>query len=227
VKGPGDADSGVRVRWFGHSCFGLEDSAGRYLLIDPFDETVGYDLAWVEPDAVLVTHDHFDHSYLRRAVHFDLVNSSGVHTVAGVEVSGVPAFHDDDSGRVHGPTLLFVWEMGGLKFAHLGDLGQRALDDAQREALRGVDVLFVPIGGRTTLDAAAAAAVVREVAPRVAVPMHYATPQVRFFEFDGPDAFLGLFPDVWRLPEPEFQVRRSDLPAQTVIFVPTAPERRR
>lgn len=224
AKGPGDSEVGVRVGWLGHSCFSLEDSMGRKFLVDPYQDTVGYKMVWTHPDAVLVTHEHFDHNHLDRVQTYDLVNSTGVHTVAGVEVSGGLAFHDDEGGRKNGTTRFYVWEMGGLRFAHLGDIGQTELTPDQKGALKDADVLFVPVGGRTTLDGARAAALVKALAPRVAVPMHYGNEKVRFFEFDPVDGFLAAFQNVLELPDSEFQIRRGTLPDKTTVYVPALPE---
>jgi len=49
-------------------------------------------------------------------------------------------------------------------------------------------VLVVPIGGGPTVGGSAAAYLVRSVAPRLVVPMHYRTDAVNFLE--PPDAFL-------------------------------------
>jgi L-ascorbate metabolism protein UlaG (beta-lactamase superfamily) len=173
----------VDVRWWGHSCFSIRDSAGRVFLLDPFDDTVGYPPARVKPDAVLITHDHFDHNAVPRVpvsvlapggtavasngggtraepepqpapsrpssvVPFPIVMSTGTATAAGIEVTGILADHDDQGGRRNGTTRIYIWEMGGLRWAHLGDIGQHSLRPDQREALAGVDVLFIPVGGR-------------------------------------------------------------------------------
>ncbi|MBK8871988.1 MAG: MBL fold metallo-hydrolase [Elusimicrobia bacterium] len=252
VRPPGDPDLGVTVRWWGHSCFSFQDSVGRVLLVDPFDTTVGFDTPRVKPDAVLITHDHFDHNALPKPVTpasgvpqtepgadrrdaspstasqgpsfpFAVVRSEGITTAAGVEVTGVSADHDSEGGRRHGLTRLYVWTMAGLRFAHLGDIGQGALRPDQVAALAGVDVLFVPVGGRTTVDGVAAAAMVRALQPRVVVPMHYGTPRTRFFEFDPLDKFLSGFDKVVLLPPGGFLVRQADWPEPTTVFVPALP----
>lgn len=252
VRPPGDPDLGVTVRWWGHSCFSFQDSVGRVLLIDPFDTTVGFDTPRLKPDAVLITHDHFDHNALPKPVTnssgvapaepsadrspaakpstgqgpafaFAVVRAQGITTAAGVEVTGISADHDNEGGRRHGFTNMYVWDMGGLRFAHLGDIGQAALRPEQVAALTGVDVLFVPVGGRTTVDGDQAAALTRVLQPRVVVPMHYGTPRTRFFEFDPPDKFLSGFDKVVLLPPGGFLVRQADLPAPTTVFVPALP----
>jgi L-ascorbate metabolism protein UlaG (beta-lactamase superfamily) len=226
VRGPGDPDWGVRVTWFGHSCFAFDDSTGRKFLIDPFDETVGYDIVWVEPSVVMVTHDHFDHNYVRHGVPYEIMKSTGVHTRDGIEITGVAGFHDNEEGRRHGPTNFYVWEMGGIRFAHLGDVGQTELTAEQKEALKGVDVLFLPVGGKTTLDGAGAAALAQVLKPRIVVPMHYGNRRVRFFEFDPVQDFTKHFKNVVDLPDSDFQLRRSDLPSELTVYVPAVPDGR-
>lgn len=256
VKPPGDPAAGVEVRWWGHSCFTFTDSAGRTFLVDPFDDSVDYPAPRVRPDALLVTHPHFDHAgfpgaatepLLKPPVResdadasaenrggvprrpgpprwpYAIVRSTGVHTAAGVEVVGVLADHDDQGGRRHGVTAMYVWDMGGVRFAHLGDIGQKALRPEQRAALAGVDVLFVPVGGQTTLDAAGARALIEDIRPRVAVPMHYGTARVRFYEFEPIAAFLKEFPRVRLLDADTVRFRRADLPSETTVFVPAPP----
>jgi L-ascorbate metabolism protein UlaG (beta-lactamase superfamily) len=225
VKPPGDPDWGVRITWFGHSCFLFEDSMGRRFLIDPFDETVGYKLPFVKTDALLITHDHFDHNAFSRAAgRYDLVVSTGVHIAAGVEVTGVAGSHDDVEGRRHGDVIFYAWTMGGVRLAHLSDVGPASLSEEQRRELGPVDVLFVPVGGRTTVDAEGAFNLTRQINPRVVVPMHYGNPQVRFFEFDPVDPFVERFPRKVNVPDASFLIRRDNLPGETTVYVPRLPE---
>jgi L-ascorbate metabolism protein UlaG (beta-lactamase superfamily) len=43
-----------------------------------------------------------------------------------------------------------------------------------------VDVLFVPVGGRYTIDAKEAWGVVEILQPKIVIPMHFATPHLSF-----------------------------------------------
>jgi L-ascorbate metabolism protein UlaG (beta-lactamase superfamily) len=75
-----------------------------------------------------------------------------------------------------------------VRVCHLGDLGHR-LDDSDAETVSSTDVLLVPVGGRTAINAAEAAEVVRQLEPRYVVPMHYAIPGLKL-ELDPIDKFL-------------------------------------
>ena len=66
-------------------------------------------------------------------------------------------------------------EVDGISVCHLGDLGH-VLSTGQVEELGSVDVLLLPVGGVSTIDAPMAAEVVRQLNPKVVIPMHYQIP---------------------------------------------------
>jgi L-ascorbate metabolism protein UlaG (beta-lactamase superfamily) len=205
----------VKVRWYGQSAFLL--SGSKRVFIDPFGPMEGlaargwkFDyppIEGVEADLVLVTHEHRDHNYVD-AVGGSPEDVRGVGTHASSvlgEVVGVSSEHDDVAGTQRGANTILRFELDGLVFTHLGDFGQPALRPEQREAIGRVDVAFMPVGGGPTIGGEDAAAVVRELAPRLVIPMHYATEAVNFV--GPPDAFLdALGADVERLGSPEAEV---------------------
>lgn len=143
----GDPEWGVEVISHGHSCFSLSDDTGRTIVIDPYDETVGYGRLKLYGHALFITHDHFDHDY-RKAVlplggALDVVETSGTYSVAGgMSVTAIPSFHDDEQGEIYGPNLIFTFMMAGLRIVHLGDLGQTELDNRTLATIGEPDILF-------------------------------------------------------------------------------------
>lgn len=227
---PGNPDWGVQVTWHGHSCFSLKDSIGRTIVIDPFDDTVGYDPLQLKADAVFITHDHFDHNF-KKAVrpHFqnlDLVNSTGTISVAAdLLVTGQPLFHDNDSGKIHGINRAYTFFMGGLLCAHVGDLGEFPLSEEKIKLLGPVDVLFIPVGGMTTINGAQAKLIVDQIKPKVIFPMHYG--DIRFFKLEPLDNFIKLFPpeQVKRLDQSSIRIQKSELGKDPAVYVLTATEK--
>ena len=189
----------VIVRWYGQSAFLL--SGSRRVFIDPFGPMDGlaargltFDyppIEGVEADLVLVTHEHGDHNVVEAVGGSPARDPDDRHARASrrsARSSAIASEHDDVAGTKRGANTIFRFSLDGLSFAHLGDFGQPALRPEQREALGSVDVLFMPVGGGPTIGGEPAAALVRELAPRLVIPMHYATPAVNFLE--PPDAFL-------------------------------------
>jgi L-ascorbate metabolism protein UlaG (beta-lactamase superfamily) len=203
----------MRVRWFGQSAFLL--SGEQSVLVDPFGDMSALAVArglefdyppidGVSADLVLITHEHNDHNRVDAAAGSPAVIRSTAGRLESPvgEVVAVASEHDDAAGTVRGPNTIFCFALDGFRVCHLGDFGQPALRPEQREAIGEVDVLFVPVGGFATIGGAAAARLVRELAPRLVVPMHYRTPAVNFLE--PPDEFLdALGAPVRRLDESE------------------------
>jgi L-ascorbate metabolism protein UlaG (beta-lactamase superfamily) len=219
----GSAKWGVDITWHGHSCFTLRDSLGRTIVIDPFDETVGYGRLSLKADAVLVTHHHFDHDYLNavraRLRSLDFLESTGTVSVAvGVNVTGIASSHDNENGAVHGPNVIYKFTLGGLTIVHLGDLGQDVLTSDQLTRIGAVDVLMVPVGGVTSLDAAQAKRVVEQLHPAVIFPMHYG--DIRFYRLAPVTAFLSLFDENQRraLDDSTVRIRQSELTKTPVVY---------
>jgi L-ascorbate metabolism protein UlaG (beta-lactamase superfamily) len=189
----------TRIRWFGQSAFLL--SGEQTVFIDPFGMSAdllaarGLEFNYtpiegVTADLLLITHEHADHN----AAELIGGDPTVIRSTAGRlespvgEVLAIASEHDSVAGTQRGPNTIFCFTLDGLRFCHLGDFGQHALRPEQREAIGEIDVLFIPVGGGPTIGGDAAAALVRSIAPRLVVPMHYRTPAVNFLE--PPDAFV-------------------------------------
>lgn len=165
------------IRWHGHSCFEIGEEDAITIVTDPHDgRSIGIKPPVVAADIVLMSHDHFDHNCDRIVQGLDkkVVTKVGSHHIKGIPILGVGSYHDEVEGKKRGENVIFRFELGELRFCHLGDLGQM-LEDAQVSKLGHVDILFIPVGGTFTLDAAAAWKVIGAVKPRVIVPMHFRT----------------------------------------------------
>ena len=162
----------MKIAWHGHSCFEVHD--GLVVVMDPHDgRSIGIKPPVVRADICLISHDHFDHN-CSRIVYGDpsVIREAGERVVKGLKLIGIPTFHDDEGGAKRGRNIVFHFEMDGIAFAHLGDLGQE-LSDEEIKSLGRVDVLFVPVGGVFTIDAKAARRLVERIRPKVAIPMHF------------------------------------------------------
>jgi L-ascorbate metabolism protein UlaG (beta-lactamase superfamily) len=123
-----------------------------------------------------------------------------------VMVRAIPAWHDDEKGADRGATAIFVIDVDGVRIVHCGDLGQSKLANDQRISLGRVDVLLIPVGGVYTVDGQTAAEIVRQVNPRITIPIHYKTPALAF-DLHGVNAFVDAM-------KPDAEV--SHLPGNTL-----------
>ena len=114
----------------------------------------------VEADLLLVTHEHVDHNAVevdRRRARRRSARPPARSSRPSARSSAVASEHDEAAGTERGPNTIFVFALDGLRVAHFGDFGQRALRDEQAAAIGEVDLLFLPVGGGPTAGAEQAA----------------------------------------------------------------------
>jgi L-ascorbate metabolism protein UlaG (beta-lactamase superfamily) len=172
----------AKIYWAGQSCFQISVSTSKDhsadIVIDPFDEEfTGLKLPNLSADIALVTHDHKDHNNVKdvKGTPF-IIDGPGEYEVKEVFIQGIPAFHDDKEGKEKGQNTIYLIEAEGIRFCHLGDLGQKLLTDEQLEKIDGVDVLMIPVGGEYTIDFAAAQKIIGQIDPKIIIPMHFSLP---------------------------------------------------
>lgn len=204
------------ITYHGHSEFLIETAKGIRVLFDPFPaEVTGFPMHRVKADIVAISHHHFDHDYVDKVDGKPLViDQPGRHTpLAGLTLTGTPAWHDEEGGRKRGQVLCFLLETEGLRVLHLGDLG--TVPDAELvKRLFMPDILFIPVGGFYTLDARRAAMTIDLLQPRVTLPMHYRPARGEKDKISTLEPFLdAMKPELPSL-QPILRVTREDLSQQ-------------
>ncbi|NLN45216.1 MAG: MBL fold metallo-hydrolase [Clostridiaceae bacterium] len=157
----------VTVQWLGHSCFRI-DNGTNSIVIDPYNDKIGYPALHTRASMVTASHGHGDHNC------FEAVERLPYETDpdAAITVENVETFHDAEGGTARGKNKVQIVHTGGFSIVHLGDLGH-LLSDEQAAAIGQPDLLLIPVGGFYTIDATQAAATVRQLQPGVVIPMHY------------------------------------------------------
>lgn len=193
----------VQVTWLGHACFLVVSPGGTQLLIDPWIKGNPatpdslQDLSRYKPNAILVSHSHFDHSKDVKEIalasgasvvgSYDWVhtlsipekqmlagNVGGTVKVGDVVIHIVPAVHGSSpDGRPIGFVLEFA---GGRTLYHTGDtwiFGDMALI----QELYHPNIVLLNVGGGpyTEDPPTAALAIKKYFTPEVIIPMHYGT----------------------------------------------------
>ena len=162
------------ISWLGHSCFRIRGSHA-IVITDPYPPDLGYSLGKPTARIVTVSHQHPGHSYVQGiGGEPKVVSGPGEYEISGVLIIGMATFHDDAKGSKRGKNTAYLMEVDEVSVCHLGDLGH-VLTTEQVGEMENVDVLLLPVGGVSTIDAPMAAEVVRQLEPKVVVPMHYKT----------------------------------------------------
>lgn len=170
------------IHWLGHSGFKITGS--KIVYIDPYqiDETETADL-------ILITHEHYDH-FSRK----DMAKILGPETVVvipasvaasfpkqksvkpgdvieieGIRIEAVPAYNPDKPFHPKSKQWVgYVVTLDGTRYYHAGDT-----DHIPEMKTINTDIALLPVGGTYTMSAEEAAEAVKDIHPKMAVPMHW------------------------------------------------------
>lgn len=146
------------------------------------------------------------------------IEGPGEYGVADFDIKGIAAQRHLDSEADPLQSTVYRIEIGGVHIALLGNIFGKLSDD-QLEVLGVTDILILPVGGNGyTLDAVAAATIVRQVEPKVVIPVHYADAAIKY---EVPQAELDEFVKELGAPVeemPKFKLKAiSNIPASLTV----------
>ncbi len=211
------------ITYLGHSSFRIRGKNAT-VVTDPYETSlVGLKFPrHTTADIVTISHEHEDHNAVGALEGSPFViRGPGEYEVKGISVIGVGVFHDDVKGAKRGPNTIYRIEVDGMSIVHLGDLGHM-LSETEVDALDGVDILLVPVGGVYTIDAATAAGVVGETDPSVVIPMHYrreGTNEKTFGQLSTVEPFLKEMGKEAIAPLPKLTMTKDKLPEEMQVVV--------
>jgi L-ascorbate metabolism protein UlaG (beta-lactamase superfamily) len=215
--------SAMRVTFVGHSSFLIETPQGVRAITD----YNGFNGFGKRPDIVTMNNAHSTHftddvesgvSHVLRGWAQGRVEARHNVTMKDLQVFNVPTNvreWGDGSTRFSGNSI-FVFRVGDLCVAHLGHLHHR-LTPEHLEDLGRIDVLMTPIDGGYTMGQPFMAEVVKQIQPRIVLPMHYWGPHAidRFLGYLGQGNYELVRPTSRTL-----DLVKADLPeALTVIVI--------
>jgi L-ascorbate metabolism protein UlaG (beta-lactamase superfamily) len=218
----------MEIVWYGLSCFRLTERGMASVVMDPYDDSIGYGTLRLKADIVCVSHDAAGHNCVD-AVKGEkrIIRGPGEFEIGGVFITGSATHHGKEAPKKAPPgkrkadsadaNTLYLVDFNGLTVAHLGDLDYVPTQQ-QIETLGTVDVALVPVGGGSGLNASQAAEVVSLLEPSIVIPMHYRTPELSL-KIDSLNKFLKEMGLSTLKPLESLKITRADLPEETHVMV--------
>jgi L-ascorbate metabolism protein UlaG (beta-lactamase superfamily) len=174
------ANVDATIQYFGHNFFLITTSKGTRIVADPLGPG-WYPNPNVVGDVVTVGKEMFNHNAVQIVLGNPVIlrglknYGAGWNTISvsikDTYIYNVPIHQNSEFIEgIHGSA--FVFDLGTLCIAHLGDLSQK-LNEQQLKAFGKVDIALTPIGGRRTMGPDLAREVLAQLKPRIAIPMHH------------------------------------------------------
>ncbi len=221
------ATEAATLRWFGHAFFLVTSPQGVRVALDPFGD-IGYPVPDVAADIVTVSHEHADHNnpglltgspvVLRGLMAGGADWNAIDHRTKDVRISALPVYHDDVRGRSRGLNSIFIVEIGGLRLAHLSDIGH-TLSAETLEDMGRIDILLVPVGGIFSIDGRQAREIMARLRPRITVPIHYKTAVTADWPIEDESTFLVGLENVMRPDALAVSITPETLPARPEVWI--------
>ena len=179
----------LEITWYGHSCFRFMERGMASVVTDPFDsDKIGYAPLKLKADIVTSSCDLPGHRYLSavKGSPFEILGP-GEYELGEVFITGIQT---NGKKKLEGEirNTLYLIDYNGVTIAHLGNMNH-VPGQTEIEALGTVNIVLVPVGGGSGLNASKASEIISLLEPNLVVPMHYKTPECKI-EMDGLDNFL-------------------------------------
>lgn len=209
--------SGVTLGYGGNAQVELSADGGPRVFIDVWN-TTALSAPPTAGDILLTTHTHDDHvdaDFVESFPGRQLFAREGEVESGDVRIVGIAAAHSQgDPLKAEGGTdYIFVVEIGGLRIAHLGDIGQRELTAEQLDALGEVDVAVTQLENSfSQMDVKNKKGfdIVAQVDPRLVVQTHSSMAAVQYAE--------SLWPVLYA-ERPSVTLTSGRLPATTSLLL--------
>ncbi len=141
------------------------------LITDPKLSIVGLKDLPVNNAVELITEERFAVKDVETEL---VIHSPGEYGLEDFDIKGIAARRRIDDERQGLQSIIYRIEADNIRIGLLGNIDE-GLSEEQLDSLGVLDVLIVPVGGNGyTIDAVDAAKLVRDIAPKIIIPVHYA-----------------------------------------------------
>lgn len=177
----------MEIEYRGANCVVIRDK--KFLIVVDPTSSISVKESKKADAVIIATQEKFAPSELE-ANNF-VINMPGEYEHKDVSVVGVAAPARLDSDENNKNAVIYTIHAGDARIAIIGHVNVPIADDII-EKIDMVDILVVPVGGNGyTLDYKDAAAIVKQVTPKVVIPTHYDDGRTKYeVAQDSVDAFL-------------------------------------
>lgn len=158
----------MHIQYFGLSSFKFTTKEA-VVITDPFDKKSGLVPPRGNADIIVLSEKNnplYSSVSGIQGTPFEVIDP-GEYDVKGVTLTGIPLKQDKNY------VTAFLIESEDIKILNLGHISEFSMKQDELEDLGDIDILILPVGSNSVLDAATAAKIVNQVEPKLVIPSHY------------------------------------------------------
>lgn len=178
----------MQIIWYGYSCFLIKTSAGKRILIEPFNAITQYNCNFPKCDLIVTSRDYRNLHLCSKNDDTKMINEAGIFNIFDLKIEGLNSFRDNCNGLKRGSNIIYIIKDNQYSVCHLGNLGHIP-SSLVLDKIKNIDFLFIPIDGNFTLDGFSAAKLCTLVSPKFIIPMNYKTSDTSLY-LDDPKNFI-------------------------------------
>ncbi len=199
------------INWYGEACFKIQ-TGGVTILTDPFDSSTGLTPPRFKADIVLKTLTVLPIPY-QPTTEERIVAGGGEYEIAGVEIRGWRAEADEKFLKT-----IFRVRAEDMTLGFLGHL-TAPLAPESIEEVAGIDILFVPAGGKPLIGQEDMAKIIKQIGPKIIVPSLVKVPGLKRAAADVKEFLEELGQKAQ--PQEKLTIKKKELPASTQVVILT------
>jgi len=162
------------INYNGMESFKIQ-SGDFVLALNPISKKSKFKPTRFGADIVCLSMNHSDFNGLEQTLLKNkktfVAEGAGEYEIEGVFIKGYQSITKyDNKERMN---TIYSILLDNINIGFLGVLGSNGIDGELRESLNGIDILFVPIGGKDVLDATQAYKLAVKLGAKIIIPMCY------------------------------------------------------
>lgn len=164
----------MEIQYYGANCIRLTTKQASITIDDNLKE-LGLKSQTKTGDILIFTSAHGEPEADAKIV----IDQPGEYEIAEVSIVGLPArsHMDEEAGRTATIYKLTIDDIRVLVTGHI----YPELSEQQLEDISLVDILIIPVGGNGyTLDGEGALKIIKQIEPKILIPVHYADKAVGY-----------------------------------------------
>jgi L-ascorbate metabolism protein UlaG (beta-lactamase superfamily) len=161
-----------------HTTVAIVSSKGTVIIADPFDLPKKHGIP--QADIVTGSHTHSDHhdgAFEARTTARMSNNLVETFTVKDVKVTGIDSSHRDNIIEEYSENsnTIYVFDVDGIRIAHMGDMGQDQLTPDQLKKMGKVDIVFTRFSNKVEYGASTEKTItlITQLKPKIVLATHY------------------------------------------------------